>query len=135
MGSLRDVRGALVEVKTSPEFLAGPSHSMHLDDIRDNLDALILESVDETLGDLLGRKAREAVYDYLERNHFMARSEIPKCLDEFFSALERTFGKGSKTIGRVIAKKLYVRLGLEFNELPNTECVDYVELAKAKLEK
>jgi hypothetical protein len=96
---------------------------------------LILESIDETLGDLLGRRAREAVYDHLERNCFIARSEIPRCLDDFFSVLETTFGKGSKTIGKVIAKRIYAKLGWEFTEVPNLEFKDYLGMIKGRLER
>lgn len=132
MGSLRGVCGAVVDVESGSRFLVAPG-ATRPGDAENNFDALILESVDETLGDLLGRRAREAVYDYLERSRFMARSEIPKNLDEFFSALEGTFGKGSRTIGRVAARRLYSKLGLKFFELPNANCRDYVELAKTKL--
>jgi len=135
MGSLRGASDCLLEIDAKPRILTTGQFAQPLANHGNDIEALILESVDEALGDLLGRRAREAVYDYLERNCFMARSEIPKSLGEFFSALERTFGKGSKTIGKVIAKKLYAKLGLTFVELPNAECKDYVELARVKLEK
>jgi len=97
------------------------------------LDGLLLECVDEALTDLLGRRTREAIYDYLERNHSLARSEIPRHLGDFFNLLEKTFGKGSKTIGKVITKKLYAKLEWEFVEIPNFELVDHLERIRARI--
>jgi hypothetical protein len=135
MANFRGFSSSVLEIDTKPRILATGQFAQPLTTNGNDIEALILESVDEALGDLLGRRAREAVYDYLERNAFMARSEIPKNLGEFFSVLEATFGKGSKTIGKVIAKKLYAKLHLEFVEQPNAECADYVELARSKLQK
>lgn len=95
----------------------------------------LLESIDEALTDLLGSRTREAVYDYLERNCSLARNEIPTRLDDFFKLLNETFGKGGSTIGKVIAKKLYAKLGWEFVEIQSYGLMDYVETARGRLEK
>jgi len=99
------------------------------------IDGLLLESMDEALTDLLGRRTREAVYDYLERNCLVARNEIPNRLDDFFKLLNETFGKGGSTIGKVIARRLYAKLGWEFVDIPSYELVDYVATARGRLEK
>jgi hypothetical protein len=93
--------------------------------------ALILESVDETLGDLLGTRVRETVYDCLKEYRSIVPSEIPKNLTEFFAALDGTLGK---KVGKLIAKELDIRLGLKSLKSSNPECRDYVELARAKLD-
>jgi hypothetical protein len=67
---------------------------------------LLLESIDEALTDLLGGRAREAVYDHLERNCLVARNELSSKLGTFLTLLDDTFGKGGKTIGKVVARKL-----------------------------
>ncbi len=100
-----------------------------------NLDALLLECIDEVLADLLGRRAREAVYDHLERNLFLSRNEIPQRLDDFLSVLDETFGKGGKTIGKYIAKKLYAKLDWEFADISSYGLVDFVEIVKARVER
>ncbi len=97
------------------------------------VDNLLLDSIDEALTDLLGPRAREAIYDYLERNCLLARNEIPTRLGDFFRLLEGTFGRGCKTIGKVIAKRLYAKLSWEFVEIENFELADYVELVKTRL--
>jgi hypothetical protein len=99
----------------------------------DAFSALLLESIDEALTDLLGRRAREAVYDYLERNCLVARNELPSRLEAFLTLLDDTFGKGSKTIGRVVARRLYSKLEWEFIEVAGYELVDYVEAVKARI--
>jgi hypothetical protein len=100
----------------------------------DALTKLLSDSIGEALTDLIGTRAREAIYDYIERNHSIARSEIPDHLDELFTLFERNFGVASKTvIGRVIAKKVYTKLDLEFYSIPHFEFIDYLEKIKTRL--
>jgi hypothetical protein len=101
----------------------------------DSVDVLLLEAMDEALTDLLGTRTREAVYDYLERNCLIARNEIPKRMDDFFELLDETFGKGGSTIGKVIAKRLYAKLGWEFVEIQSYELMDYVRTVRGRLKK
>ena len=97
------------------------------------LDDLVLESVDEVLADLLGRKCKEAIYDHLERNYSIAREKIPKNLQKFFELLEETFGRGSKTIGKAVIRKLFEKLGWEFAEIGPFEFFDYLEAIRARI--
>jgi hypothetical protein len=101
----------------------------------DPVDILFVECTDEALTDLLGTRAREAIYDHLERNCLIARKEIPKRLDDFFKLLNETFGQGSRTIGKVIAKKLYSKLGWKFVEVSSYEIEDYFAAAKNRLKR
>ncbi len=97
---------------------------------------LLSDSIGEALTDLVGTRAREAVYDYMERNHSIARSEIPDHIDELFTLFERNFGVASKkVIGRVIAKKVYSKLDWEFHPIPNFQFTDYLERIKTELAK
>lgn len=75
-----------------------------------NTDNLFLESIDEVLADLLGRRVRDAFYDHIERNYYLARDGIPGHLDDFLMILERTFGNSGKTVERSIAKRLCAKL-------------------------
>ena len=74
-------------------------------------DRLLLESLDEVLDDLLGKRVREAFYDNMERNYYIGREDVPKRLGDFLLILERTFGKSGKTIERTLAKRLCAKLG------------------------
>ncbi len=97
----------------------------------DALRRLLSDSIGEALTDLLGTRAREAIYDYMERNRSVARGEIPYHLDELFKLFERNFGAASKrVIGRVIAKRVYSKLEWEFNPIRNFEFNDHPERIK-----
>jgi len=123
----RALRPGLTTLRGNEGHCVGvPAHT-------DAFSALLLEAIDEALTDLLGRRAREAVYDYLERNCLVARNELPTRLEAFLTLLDDTFGKGSKTIGRVVARRLYSKLAWEFIEVPGYELVDYVEAVKARI--
>ncbi len=74
-------------------------------------DGLVLSVLDEVLADLLGRRVREAIYDYMAREHHIAKEELPNRLDEFSTILESTFGKGAQTIERRVARRLAEKMG------------------------
>ena len=96
-------------------------------------DALV-ESIDETITELLSRAVVDALYAHLETFHSISRDELPNRLDVLFSALEKIFGvRGSQTITKAIAKKFYLKLGLEFTDNPSRTLVEYVDQAKIKL--
>jgi hypothetical protein len=73
-------------------------------------DRLLLESLDEVLDDLLGRKVRLAFYDHLERIYYIGREDVPNRLGDLLLILGRTFGKSGKTIERTVAKRLCEKL-------------------------
>jgi len=73
-------------------------------------DRLLLESLDEVLDDLLGKKVRIAFYDHLERVYYIGREDVPKRLGDLLLILERMFGKSGKTIERTVAKRLCAKL-------------------------
>jgi putative aminopeptidase FrvX len=77
----------------------------------------------------------DALYAHLETFHSISRDELPNRLDVLFSALEKIFGvRGSQTITKAIAKKFYLKLGLEFTDNPSRTLVEYVDQAKIKLQ-
>jgi len=97
------------------------------------LNDLILDSIDEALSDLLGTRGRDLVYDHIARNYSFGREDIPLHLDEFLTLLEDTFSTGSKTIGRTVIRRLYVKLGWAFEAVPGFEFNDYLESARARI--
>ena len=97
---------------------------------------LLVESVDESLDCVLGEIVRKAVYDTLENHSSIPKNQIPKRLDDFTLGLERAFGVvPSKTIGKVIIKRLYSKLGLEYVERADWRLPDYVREARIKNER
>ena len=94
------------------------------------------DSISEALTDLVGTRACEAILDNMERNHSVARNEIPDHLDELFVLFEHHFGPASaQVIGRRITKRAYSKLDWEFHPKPNFEFNDYMEEIKMRLAK
>jgi len=100
-----------------------------------SLDELFLESVTETLSDLVGAHARDALFEYFERNCSLPRDQIPKQSRMFFATLEEISGKGGKTIGRAIVRRLFEKLCWDFHEIPGFEPEDYLDTVKSRLKR
>ena len=97
------------------------------------LNDLLLESIDEVLDNLLRRKAREAIYQYLARTYSVARDNVPGNMDKFLQLTEEAFGKGSRTIAKCIVKRLFEKLGWKFEEIHGFDFYDYLEFARARM--
>lgn len=98
-------------------------------------DYLLLESVDETLSDLLGRRSRDLIYDHLATQYRYGREELPGKIYEFYEFLESTFASGGKTVGRTIVRRLSDKLGYEFVNVPGFEFYDYLDALRARYER
>jgi len=96
---------------------------------RGQFDSAVLETVDEGLR-ILGEAVKPAIYYHLETHHKVNREEIPEKLETFHKALEGLFGFGAKPIEKLIAKKLYSKLGLSFEPHEDWTLIDYVKDAK-----
>lgn len=94
------------------------------------LDQLLLESVQDTLRGIFGQKVPDAVYERLESNYSIPRSEIPSRVSEFALGLEGLFGVASEPIERAIAKRLYSKLGVKYRETRGIGLVEYLDEAK-----
>ena len=95
----------------------------------------MVESIDETITELLSRTVIEALYAHLQTFHSIQRDELPRRLDILSPALEKIFGaRGSQTITKAIARKFYLKLGLEFTGNPSRTLLEYVDEAKMKLQ-
>lgn len=93
---------------------------------------LLSDSIGEVLGDLLGGRAKQAIYGCLERQG-LPQHQIPEYLPRFDAFLEDTFGRGGRVIERQIAKRLYTQLGLELIAVPHYGLTDYVDMASRRL--
>jgi len=99
-----------------------------------NFDYLLVESIDEALADLLGRRSRDQIYDHLATQYRYGREEIPIKIFEFCEFLEQIFSSGSKTVGRTIIRRLCERLGYEFVNVSGFEFFDYLDALRARSE-
>jgi hypothetical protein len=98
-------------------------------------DCLLLESIDEALADLLGRRSRDLIYDHLATYYRCGREELPGKIYEFHEFLENTFASSGKTVGRTIVRRLCDKLGYEFVHVPGFEFYDYLDALRARYER
>ena len=100
-----------------------------------DIDDILLESIDETIIELLSRAVVDALYVHLQTNYSLSRNELPSRLDTLINSLEKVFGvRGSLAITKAISKKFYRKLGLGFTDNPNRTLLEYVDEAKTKLQ-
>jgi hypothetical protein len=104
---------------------------LKISDITIQPNEALLSSIDATLTDLLSAKVREALYDYLAREKFLAREDIPSHLNQFIALLQKTFGSGSATIQRRITKSLYQTLNWEEIEVTDFGLTEHFALVEA----
>ena len=93
---------------------------------QNNLRKILLEAVEEGLSSL-GDSPKQAIFFHLETSFKIRKGSIPRNLTEFAEALEEIFGPGAFCIEKLIAKRLYEKLGLEFEEAKGwnfLECVN-----------
>ena len=93
----------------------------------------LLESVDYGLN-VLGEIVRQTIYERVEKDHELKRTEIPERVEAFHKALGSVLGVSAKTVERLIARNLYQRLGLNFTPRPEWTLVEYVDHAKTTSE-
>jgi len=93
---------------------------------------LLSDSIEEVLGDLLGERAKQAIYACLERQG-LPQHQIPDHLPRFDAFLEDTFGRAGRVIETQIAERLHTQIGLELIAVPHYGLTDYVDMASRRL--
>lgn len=102
-----------------------------------NFVKLLLEAVDEGLSSL-GDSPKYAVYFYLKKEFKLDKRDIPQKIEEFTDAIERIFGLGAKFLEILIIKRLYEKVGHEFEynqEITDLIFTEYVDATKKSFEK
>ena len=122
------VKNARSKLKTTAPSIKPANANLPL---KDDFDPIFLESVKEAIQQALGEEQAKLAFRFIERD--VPFDKLPRHLPTFYSALRKNFGKDSGTIETAIARKLYQKLLLDFNETPNTELGKYVETAFVKL--
>ena len=99
-----------------------------------NFNEIVCQAIDKTLEELMGPKVVEAVYVHLKYKFGVERNELPYRIDTVCSVLERAFGvKGARVIERKVAKNLYDRILLPFNDQQGLTLEDFLKLAKESI--
>ena len=102
--------------------------------LKSQLDATILEAVDESLA-AFGESVKQGVYFYLENKYHIEKQDIPSKIDAFASGIEEVFGIGAKLIEMKIMQTLYAKVN-GFLYLPKRDELvfnDYVKTVRCFL--
>jgi hypothetical protein len=83
-----------------------------------NFRQTLFEAVDEGLL-MLGESGRNAVYFHLQNLYSLKREDISEKPETFAESLRKLFGIGAEVIEKAILKRLYLKLGLSYEEKKN----------------
>jgi len=90
----------------------------------------VTRAIDAALLNTVGENVSRVLYNHLKDQYGIGRDEVPYRLPTIYPIMETMFELyGAKSVGSVIAKKLYSQLGLRFVEHSNYTVQDYIEEA------
>jgi hypothetical protein len=92
-----------------------------------SMESLLVEVVDDTLKEILGKNAAEIIYDYLKNEISLGLEEIPRKPEAFSTGLNKFIGSGSLALEKAIVKNLYSKLRLEREEKEGFMFSDHVK--------
>jgi len=90
---------------------------------QNNFSEILLAAVEESLSSL-GDSPKQAILFHLE---------APENITEFAKALEKIFGPGALYLEKLIVKRLYEKLGLEFEDVESRDFLECVDNVKKRL--
>ena len=102
---------------------------------RTDFNDLLIDSVGEAITDVLGARVTPAFWNHVQAYLGITKEEMANDLDTLFSALKDAFGVGGDTLGRLVLKKLYAKVGVPFEYTPDRPLLKYVEDLKEFLAK
>jgi hypothetical protein len=91
----------------------------------DKADKVVMDAIDEALS-ILGNKAKEAVYYFMEREYGLQKDDIPSNLKNFHDGLHMLFGVGANIIEKHIYNCLQNRIGIRARIEPELDFIEVV---------
>lgn len=95
----------------------------------DKADRIIAEAIDDALS-ILGNKAKELVYYFMEREYGLKREKIPLNLNSFHDGLHMLFGLGANILEKHIYNCLQKRIGIMARVEPELDFVEVLNRLK-----
>ncbi|MEM2970332.1 MAG: hypothetical protein QXR63_05300 [Candidatus Bathyarchaeia archaeon] len=89
-------------------------------------DRVLRACIDEVLSEVLGDVSSAVVLRHVGGASLSAGIEF------FAEALERIFGEGASLLETLIVRRLYAKLGIQYDVKANYEFIDYVKEAEKK---
>ena len=99
---------------------------------QNNFSEILLAAVEESLSSL-GDSPKQAIFFHLEASFKIKKERIPENIMEFAKALEKIFGPGALYLEKLIVKRLYEKLGLEFEDVESRDFLECVDNVKKRL--
>ncbi|MEM0052777.1 MAG: hypothetical protein QXL89_01070 [Nitrososphaeria archaeon] len=96
----------------------------------DKADKMLKEAIDEALS-ILGYKAKEIVYYFLEKEYGLKREEIPSNLKGFHDGLHMLFGIGANVIEKHIYNCTQNKIGVRIRIEPEQDFVEILNRLKS----
>jgi len=100
---------------------------------RTDFNDLLIDSVDETITEVLGSRVTSAFWYHYQAYLGVSRDEMPYRLPTLFESLKGVFGVGGETLGRIVVKKLYAKANVPLNYSSDRSLLEYVEELKQTL--
>lgn len=97
-----------------------------------DLRKILLEAVDEGISSL-GDSPKQSIFFYLKTSFKMTKEKIPANLTKFTEAIESIFGPGASYLEKLIVRRFYEKLGLEYEEAENWNFIEYIDNAEKHL--
>lgn len=92
-----------------------------------SLDGLLLGVVDETIRHVFRDAGANVIYKYIENECNLNWEEIAEKPEVFSAGLETLLGSGASVMEKLILKKLYRKLELEYKEKEGYELLDHIK--------
>jgi hypothetical protein len=92
---------------------------------RTDFDNILVESVDEAIAEVLGRKISPELEQYLQAFLGFSYRNIDN-IEVLFSSLTHTYGLFGSAVPKLVVKKMYEKAKVPFYEVAGTPMIQYV---------
>ena len=101
-----------------------------------DFNSALYAAIEDTISDVLGKTVLSDLFSTLTSKYDVSRDELPYRAETMYQVLETRYSViGAKTVGTLIARRLYHRLGLTFYPNEGYSLPDYAKAAKIRLAK
>jgi hypothetical protein len=115
------------EKMEQPQIILSGSHSILLqnEETKSVFENTLEQAIDDILA-ALGKNNKQAIYHQLKINYGINKSEIPRKIEDFATAIEQIFGSVAKLLEIKIIERLHSKYK-DFYYTPKKEELNFVE--------